>query len=100
MSTTCGLDIRTLGMKETGCGLILLPNAIGLLNGEEESPMEEGTRIVGPCTKAGMGNGMMLAVGRNIHLYARLVLWLQNCALFITSSSNMKDLAMCSSRIR
>ena len=97
-----GLDIRTSEEKATGYGRILLPNATGSPNGEEVSPMERGTRIVEPCTKAGMVNGTMLAVERNIPLYVKSVLWLQNCALFafIPSASNIKDFATSSSRTR
>ena len=100
MSTMYGLDTRTSEEKATGYGRILLPNATGSPNGEEVSPMERGTRTVEPCTKAGMVNGTMLAVVRNILLYVKLVLWLQNCAPFKPSASNIKDFATSWSRIR
>ena len=87
-------------MKEDGCGLILLPNATGLRDGEEESPMEGGTRTVVPCTRAGMGNGTMQAVIQNIPSFVKSVLLLRNCAQLKPSTSNIKDFVMSLSRTR
>ena len=74
-------------MKEGGCGRILLPNATGLQAGDEASPMERGTRTVVPCTRAGMENGTMQAVIRNIPSFVKLVLLLLICALIVSDHS-------------
>ena len=87
-------------MKEDGCGRILLPNATGLRDGDEVNPMEGGTRTVVPCTRAGMENGTMQAVIRNIPSFVKSVLLLQNSAQLNLSSSNIKDFVMSSSRTR
>ena len=95
-----GLATQTLEVKEDGCGRILLPNATGLQDGDEASPMEGGMRTVVPCTRAGMGNGTMQAVIRNIPSFVKSVLMLQNCAQLKPSSSSIKDFDMSLSRTR